>query len=201
MIEMHFNWVMHYGYPVIFFLLVLGIVGLPVPDETLLTFAGYLVSRHDLNPGPTLLAAFFGSACGITISYGLGRTLGLYLVHRFGRWLYLDENRLDQICTWYQQRGKYALLIGYYVPGIRHVTAYVAGSAGLPVRTFSLYAWTGALIWSASFITFGYMMGEGWRKAAENMHQGLVALFLLVGSTLLLLYFTWRHRKTRERKG
>jgi membrane protein DedA with SNARE-associated domain len=38
-------WIAHYGYLALFGLLMLGIVGLPVPDETLLTFAGYLVFR------------------------------------------------------------------------------------------------------------------------------------------------------------
>ena len=37
-------WISQYGYLAIFLLLVMGIVGLPVPDETLLTFTGYLVS-------------------------------------------------------------------------------------------------------------------------------------------------------------
>ena len=66
------QWVFHYGYAGIFFLLVLGIVGLPIPDETLLTFAGYLVFRNHLKLTPVYAAAFLGSICGITISYGLG---------------------------------------------------------------------------------------------------------------------------------
>jgi membrane protein DedA with SNARE-associated domain len=41
-------WIAQYGYLAIFSLLVLGIVGLPVPDETLLTFTGYLVFRGHL---------------------------------------------------------------------------------------------------------------------------------------------------------
>ena len=52
-----------------FFLLVLGIVGLPVPDETLLTFSGYLVYQGHLSLPLTFLSGFAGSACGITLSY------------------------------------------------------------------------------------------------------------------------------------
>ena len=37
-----FEWVARYGYAGIFLALVLGIVGLPIPDETLLVFCGYL---------------------------------------------------------------------------------------------------------------------------------------------------------------
>jgi membrane protein DedA with SNARE-associated domain len=37
------DWIPEYGYPALFFLLMLGIVGLPVPEETLRTFSGYLI--------------------------------------------------------------------------------------------------------------------------------------------------------------
>jgi membrane protein DedA with SNARE-associated domain len=42
-----------------------GIVGLPVPDEWLLTFSGYLVFKNTLSFVPTFFAAFLGSACGL----------------------------------------------------------------------------------------------------------------------------------------
>jgi membrane protein DedA with SNARE-associated domain len=72
--------VSQYGYLGIFSLLVAGIVGLPVPDETLLAFAGYLVYRRILYPAPTIAAALLGTLCGITVSYTLGRTAGLGLL-------------------------------------------------------------------------------------------------------------------------
>jgi len=201
MTEMDFAWVNQYGYPAIFALLMLGIVGLPVPDETLLTFAGYLVFKHKLALVPTVVTAFLGSACGISVSYGLGRTLGLYLFRRFNWWLHVDAQKLDEILRWYKRRGKYALLVGYFIPGVRHLTAYLAGSAGLPVRTFCLFAWSGGLLWSGSFIAFGYVLGEGWEKAMGRMHQGLVIVSVLVLAILLVLFLTWRHRTDNQLGG
>jgi len=64
-----------YGYAAIFSLLVFGIVGLPVPDEWLMTFAGYLVYKRHLHLLPTYAAASLGSMCGITVSYVLGRSV------------------------------------------------------------------------------------------------------------------------------
>lgn len=46
--DLGFAWITHYGYVAIFVLLMLGIVGLPVPDEALLTFVGYLSFKGDL---------------------------------------------------------------------------------------------------------------------------------------------------------
>src|SRR5213593_3539260 len=75
-----FHWISQHGYLGIFSLLVFGIVGLPVPDEWLLTFSGYLVSKQTLRFAPTFIAAFCGSACGITFSYTLGRIFDTYVI-------------------------------------------------------------------------------------------------------------------------
>ena len=74
------GWITQYGYFAIFLLLVCGIVGLPVPDETLLTFAGYLVFKGNLSLPLAFAAALGGSLSGITISYTLGRTLGMKVI-------------------------------------------------------------------------------------------------------------------------
>ena len=64
------QWVTHYGYITIFSLLMVGILGVPVPDETIVAFAGYLSSKGDLMLLPALAAAFLGTVCGVTLSYG-----------------------------------------------------------------------------------------------------------------------------------
>lgn len=198
--EMHAAWVTQDGYPAIFALLMLGIVGLPVPDETLLAFAGYLVFKHTLAPAPTVLTAFLGSACGITVSYGLGRTLGLYVIRRFGPWLHVDAQKLEQVRRWYERRGKYALVVGYFIPGVRHLTAYLAGSSQLPVRVFGLFAWTGALLWSGTFIAIGYLLGEEWHGVKAAMHRGLFLSATLVLAGLAVAFWVWR-RRSIEREG
>ena len=67
-----FAWLTTYGYPALFSILMFGIVGLPVPDETLLTFCGYLIYTGRLHFGPAFAAGFLGSTCGITLSYLIG---------------------------------------------------------------------------------------------------------------------------------
>jgi membrane protein DedA with SNARE-associated domain len=62
------NWLTHYGYLGIFCLLMLGIVGVPIPDELVLTCAGYLIFKGYLSPGLTAASAFTGSVCGISVS-------------------------------------------------------------------------------------------------------------------------------------
>src|SRR5579862_9484132 len=115
-----FTWVSTYGYGALFLLLLLGIVGVPVPDETLLVFCGYLVSRGRLTAGGAFAAALAGSWCGISVSYWIGRTLGLGVVHRFGKYIHLNEEMLNRVHGWFDRRGHWALFGGYYVAGVRH---------------------------------------------------------------------------------
>ena len=134
------DWIIHYHYMGIFFLLMLGIVGLPIPDETLLVFAGVLIHKGKLELAPTLAAAYSGSLCGITLSYGLGRFLGIPFVHRFGKYFRVTPEKMERFHAWFERVGKFGLMIGYYLPAIRHFTAFLAGNSRLNFFTFAFYA-------------------------------------------------------------
>lgn len=186
--EAVFEWVTTYGYGALFGLLVLGIVGVPVPDETLLVFCGYLIARGTLGAQGTFLAALGGSCCGITISYYIGRTAGLGVVHRFGRYLHVNDQHLERVHRWFEHSGHWALFGGYYIAGVRHFTAVIAGASKLEFPKFALYAWSGAATWVAVFLTLGYVIGEQWRSVAELVHR-YVHLVSYLAIVLAALFF------------
>src|ERR1035437_6564797 len=113
-------WIAQYGYLAIFSLLVLGIVGLPVPDETLLTFTGFLVFQGHLSLPLAVLSGFAGSACGTPLSYVLARTFGLKFIHRYGRYLRITEDHVEKAHAWFRRPGHWSLTFGYFIPGVRH---------------------------------------------------------------------------------
>lgn len=192
-----FSWINQYGYIAIFVSMMFGIVGLPVPDELLLTFLGYLVFKQVLSPIPTYCVAVSGSACGITTSYLLGRTFGFPLVERYGHFVNLKIGRVHQVRRWFDRGGKWTLTVGYFFPGIRHFTGFVAGTSRLRRRVFAAYAYLGACLWALVFISLGFLLGETWPaisavwdEVAPTMHLWLMVtsiLFLaLIGGFLLL---------------
>lgn len=192
-----FEWVQTYGYAALYMLLMLGIVGLPIPDETLLVFCGYLISKGTLKPAPTLLTALAGSATGITISYTLGRTLGLGAVHKFGKYMHITEDRLEAANKWFDRVGHWALMGGYFIAGVRHLTALSAGTSKLNYRSFALFAYSGALLWASLFLTLGYFFGEKWQAIAETMHEYLLWISIAVLAALAVYLFV-RWRKSRK---
>ena len=184
-------WITQYGYLAIFSLLVLGIVGLPVPDETLLTFTGYLVFKEHLSLPLAYATALAGSITGITISYWLGRTFGLSLIHRYGRYLRITEEHLQKAHAFFERAGHWSLTFGYFVPGVRHFTAYAAGMSELEPPRFAAYAYAGAALWVGTFITLGYFLGERWEAVEKNIHQYMV--WVAIGIVILAAAFLiWR---------
>jgi membrane protein DedA with SNARE-associated domain len=187
-------WITQYGYLAIFCLLVLGIVGLPVPDETLLTFTGYLVFRGHLALPLAFAAALAGSACGITISYWLGRTFGLTLIHRYGKYLRIREEHIHKAHAWFERVGHWGLTFGYFVPGVRHFTAYAAGIAEVEPPMFALFAYSGAVLWVSAFLTLGYFLGDRWKAVEKEIHHYLLAAS--IGAAIVLaVYLVWRWRR------
>src|SRR2546423_12163672 len=107
--EWGLDWIVHSGYIALFILLMLGIVGLPVPDEMLLAFTGFLVFKGRLALEPTLMFAVLGSLCGISLSYALGSFFGSnILVGRVGSFLRLGPLQIEHMHTWYAKWGKYS---------------------------------------------------------------------------------------------
>jgi len=120
------DWIVSYGYVSLIGLLMLGIVGAPFPDDLILLFAGYLVSAGYLKIEPTMASAWVGSLLGISLSYALGRFLGFPIVDRYGHLVRVNSDRLNKLNCWYDRFGKWGLLFGYFVAGVRHWTAFFA---------------------------------------------------------------------------
>jgi membrane protein DedA with SNARE-associated domain len=192
------RWVIEYGAIGLFSLLALGIIGAPIPDEGVLAFAGYLVFEGKLKLFPILAAAFLGSAVGITLSYGLGRTLGIYLVAKFGHAVHVTDDKVSHVYNWYDRVGKWGLLFGFYLPGVRHLIGFGAGIAKLPASVFAVFAFTGALIWSATFVCAGYYLGRGWTLVFGKVRPTMVTSSIVIVG-LVLLYIVVRQLLVKQK--
>jgi membrane protein DedA with SNARE-associated domain len=195
-----FAWITRYGYLAIFVLLIFGIVGLPVPDETLLTFTGYLIYRSELSMPLAFAAAVAGSASGMTISYALGRSFGLALLHRFGKHVHLTPERLARAHAWFERIGHWALTVGYFIPGVRHLTAYAAGMTEVAPHQFALFAYSGTVLWVTAFLSLGYFLGERWKVVELHVERYLVGLSIAL-AVLLVGYWIRRQWRRSSNRG
>lgn len=153
------SFISQYGYLAIFLLLSLGIIGLPVPDEILMTFVGFMCQEGHLNYLLSILLSFLGSSTGMIISYLIGNKLGKPIILKYGKWIGLSNKRFVKVERWFHRFGPWTIIIGYYVPGIRHVTSYMSGITQMKFRTYLAFACFGALTWVIIFISIGYFLG------------------------------------------
>ncbi len=130
----------------------------------------------------------------MSLSFTIGRRLGRPFLERYGPYVHLTPKHLKQVEEWFQRFGKWAVSFGYFIPGVRHLTAYSAGISRWPFPVFSLYAFTGGLIWVLIYITVGILLGDHWKQWMGLMHRtgwiGTVTLVLGIG----LLWWLKRKR-------
>jgi membrane protein DedA with SNARE-associated domain len=184
-VETALRWIVDYGYVALFCILKNVIIGPTFPDDLVLVFSGYLISAGYLKPCHTFASAFFGSVCGITVSYGLGRIFGFTLVEKYGDRLHIKRETYHRMSAWYNRFGRWGLLVGYFIAGVRHWTAFFAGVSKLRMTSFALFAYAGALLWAITLLSAGYILGEEWTCLIE--HGGCYRYACLFGGIFLLL--------------
>lgn len=182
-------YIAHYGYFGIYFLLLLGIVGIPVPDETLIALTGFMIYRGELSLIPSFFSAWAGSISGITISYFIGKGFGRFVLQKYGRYIHLTPENLEKAHSWFNRFGHWALFLGYFIPGVRHITAIFAGMSRLEYPEFALYTYAGGGVWVAAFLSIGFFFGEKWHSIIESVHRHLVISAIVLAFLLLAVYY------------
>lgn len=191
---------------ILFFLLIFGIVGLPVPDEFLFVFCGFMIHDGVLNLKWIWLGGALGSMCGITFSYVIGRTVGLGLLHsRLGKMMHVTDEHIEKVHRFFERIGRWALFVGYYIPGVRHFTAIVAGTSRLEYRSFALFAYIGACVWVSTFISLGYFLASRFdekkrERVFETIDRNLTfyAIIAAVVVVAILVLRWWLKRRARR---
>ncbi|MDI6877968.1 MAG: VTT domain-containing protein [Desulfitobacteriaceae bacterium] len=194
--EIFVHYITQYGYIGLFITLGISIMGLPVPDEFLMAFVGFLSFSGKLNPVMAIVAAAAGSMTGITATYFLGHLFGekvIALLHK-----HAGNQRMDKVLHWYQRHGAKLLTVGYFIPGVRHLSGYVAGISGLPYRSFALFAYLGAVLWTTLFISLGHLLGSRWQAILPMFHR--YSLVIGIAAVVLFLAFYLLY-KNHERWG
>lgn len=169
-----------YGYIIIFISLFLELIALPLPGEIMMGYCGFLIYQGRLNYFLTILVAILGAISGITISYFIGKSLGMPVFQKYGKYVGLTPEKLEKISGWFDRFGNKLLTIAYFIPGVRHITGYVSGITNVSYWKFAGHGYIGAFIWTTTFITVGKALGSNW----SSLHK-YVAKYLIIGAIVL----------------
>jgi membrane protein DedA with SNARE-associated domain len=172
--------------------------GVPIPNEAILLFGGYLASTGQVNPVLVAAAGLTGSAIGATISYWIGYHLGYRGVRRFGRYILLTPHRLEAAEGWFHHRGRLTIFLARLTPVVRTVISYPAGIARMPYRGFLVSTICGAAIWCVFIVAVGDAVGPRWLVLFDWLHRaGLWAAAAVL--LALAVYIVAERRLVRGR--
>jgi len=184
-----------YGYLVLFAALLLELMALPLPGEVLMSYAGLMVYQGQLHWGFSVLAAGAGSSLGMTLAYILGKILGRPFFEKHGARVHFGPEKLERTSKWFDRYGNGVLVIAYFLPGIRHITGYFSGIVRIPFRTYMIFAYTGAFLWTGAFISLGKLLGPKWKEFHHTIQK-----YLLIAGILAAMVFlaVWMYRRYKE---
>jgi membrane protein DedA with SNARE-associated domain len=94
--------------------------------------------------------------------------------------------------------GRWGLIVGYFVPGVRHMTALAAGASQLRYSVFAIFAYSGGLLWSVTFIAAGFFLEKEWLEKSTAIRRIILIAFAAIASSLFVYYLSTRksRRKT-----
>lgn len=186
-----------YSYFGIFVALGLGILGFPFPDETLIAFVGFLVYEGKLKYLYAFAICFIGSSSGVTLGYILAKIFGNRLIRRYSTRLNVNPDNIQNAKKFYLRYGKFALFVGYFIPGVRHLTAIFAGTSIMPYPVFAAFAYSGAALWLIVFMNLGFFLGEKWHRVSAYSNRYIMP-FVLVVTIFVIIAIYWRAAEGNE---
>jgi len=182
----------HFGYYGVFIGMTIESVGIPLPSEVIMPFAGYVAWTGRLTVVGATLAGTFGCLAGSLIAYAVGLYGGRPLLEHYGKYLLMRKKDIDRAHEWFERHGELAVFISRMLPFVRAFISYPAGIAEMDIKKFSVYSFLGSLVWCFALAYVGFILGRNW-GAVEGTFRYLDTGVVLVaiGALTYVIY----HRK------
>jgi membrane protein DedA with SNARE-associated domain len=189
-----------YGAPAIFVILFLESLGVPLPGESALIFAGVLASRGEAPLGAMLVTAWAAAVLGDNAGYVIGRTFGRSTILKYGSRVGLTPERFNHIENVFTRHGPATVAAARFVNVLRQLNGIAAGAMGMDWRRFLFFNALGGALWVAAWgmgaFYFGTHMSGLAALVPRSAHAGMrfLPVILLAASAAVLLFLNWRHR-------
>jgi membrane protein DedA with SNARE-associated domain len=187
------------NYTGVFLLMTLEGATLPVPSEIVLPLTGFLVYQGKLEFWTAVAAATLGSMAGTIIDFSIGYYLGRPAVLRYGKKIRLSEKHLMITERWFANHGSAAVLLARFVPLLRTLIAFPAGTAKMKISKFLAYSTVGIVIWDIILIYLGFLAGQNATSIAHALDAILPLIgYAAVGGIIVSVLLLSRRRGRKE---
>ena len=184
MIMVIFDFLMNYiealSYFGIILFILLGSIGLPLPEETILLIAGYLASVGYLKLPYVLAIVLITTFIGDNMAYWIGRIKGKSLLLKYGKYIFIHKERLEKAEKYFKNHGGKTVFFSRFIIGLRFFGPIIAGSLKMRWRRFLLFNILGILIWVPTVTLIGYFFGIHLDTIIRNVNNAKHLIFFIV---------------------
>ena len=189
----------HYGLWAIGLLIMLEDFGVPAPGETILIAGAIYAGAGELNIVAVGVVGFIAAIFGDNIGFAIGHFGGRALALRWGRYVFLTEERLNKAENFFDRRGAIVITFARFVEGLRQANGIIAGITGMHWLRFLIFNAVGAALWVGTWVSVGYFAGN--HIGTIYHYINLYSYYVLVALVVLILgYVTWHLRRRRRRR-
>jgi membrane protein DedA with SNARE-associated domain len=189
----------HFGVWAIAFLIMLEDFGIPVPGETILIAGAIYAGAGRLNVVSVAVAAFIAAIIGDNIGFAIGHFGGRALALRWGKYVFLTEERLEKAERFFDRRGAIVITFARFVEGLRQANGIIAGITGMHWLRFLIFNAIGAALWVGTWVSLGYFAGN--HITTIYHYITLYSYYVLIALAILLVgYIAWRLRRRRRHR-
>ena|GEM_PF-1899331 len=175
-------------------------IGIPFPGVTqsALIYAGYQLSFGDRFIALVIvMAILMGSISGSLFTYSMARFQGLKLVEKFGKYLRVTPQSLEQARNKLQPAAFLSVVVGRCIPGMMAPTSIASGIIRISISKFVAGVGLSVMVWAGAFITLGTLSGQIINQISPFIERMPLFLGLLAGGALTfgLAYLLWKRRR------
>jgi membrane protein DedA with SNARE-associated domain len=190
------QYVVTYGLPLVFVIVLLEQLGAPIPAIPVLIVAGALSADRDFSAWGVLLVALGASLIADTVWFLLGRAQGQRILKLLCRISLSPDSCVRQTESVFERWGMPSLLVAKFIPGFSTVAPPMAGATKAGLDEFLLYDSGGAVLWAGSGIVAGLVFHRAIDRALAFLASIGSAAFALLGVALVLFVgFKWWQRR------
>jgi len=156
---------------------------IPLPNETFMPFAGYLISTGRFTFVGVLVMSIIGAVLGSLTSYAIGYYGADPFVKKFGRYLRISEADLKKTHDFFAKYGDRVILVSRFIPVVRQFSSIPAGAAKMNIKKFVVYTAVGSTLWNSGILFLGYVVGvnsERFESYTSMLDKAIVALVLVL---------------------
>jgi undecaprenyl-diphosphatase len=183
------------GYPLLGVFVGVEALGVPVPGETAVIFAGLAAASGRLSIVGVIIVAAAGAIIGDNIGFLIGRRGGRAVLERPGRFAAERRRVLEIGDPFFERHGGKAVFLGRWIAGLRIWASWLAGASKMAWPTFVLWNALGGIAWATSVALAAYYGGTGVEKVFSTI--GIYAL--PVALVLFVAFAAWWWRRRRRR--